>query len=115
MARRQGPKTARMGMLKIPADPRVPMMQIYDLYRGELQPEDVLAAARADNPPADVLNYQLFYAHLYLGLYYDASGQREQALPHIAVAEEHKIDHYMWDVAHVHGEVLRKAAAGSEK
>ena len=36
--------------LKIKQDPRVPMMQVYALYKGDLKPEDVLAAARAGEP-----------------------------------------------------------------
>ncbi|MBI3462354.1 MAG: tetratricopeptide repeat protein [Planctomycetes bacterium] len=110
MARRLGVGPARKAMLKIGADPRVPMMQVYDLYRGELQPDDVLAAARNGDPSPPELNQRLFYAHLYLGLYYDATGNREQALRHVTSAEEHKIGHYMWDVARVHAERLREAA-----
>lgn len=108
MARSSGVEPARKAMLKIGADPRIPMMQVYDLYRGELQPDDVLTAVRSDGPSPDALNQRLFYAHLYLGLYYDATGNREQALRHIASAEEHKIGHYMWDVARVHGKLLRE-------
>jgi lipoprotein NlpI len=111
MARRLGVEAARKSMLKIRADPRIPMMQVYALYRGELQPDDVLAAARSGDPPPAALNQRLFYAHLYLGLYYDAAGNREQALRHITAAEGHKIGHYMWDVARVHGKLVQAASA----
>ena len=88
-------------------DRRVPMAQVYDLYRGTGTPAAVLAAAQAGSPQPERLNSQLFYAHLYLGLYYEAAGQVDLAKEHILKAEEHKIAHYMWDVAHLHAERLR--------
>jgi lipoprotein NlpI len=115
MARRLGVEPARKAMLKIGADPRVPMMQVYDLYRGELKADDVLAAARDGDPSPEELNQRLFYAHLYLGLYYDATGNREQALRNMTLAEEHRIGHYMWDVARVHGKLLRDATKAVDK
>ena len=54
---------------------------------------------------------RLFYAHLYLGLYYDATGDRRKALEHMELAEDkYRVPHYMGDVAHVHVEMLRKEA-----
>jgi lipoprotein NlpI len=108
MARAEGVEKAAADILRIKRDPRVPMMQVYDLYKGDLKPDDVLAAVKAGEPGKEELNGRLFYAHLYLGLYYDAAGDAEQALEHVAAAERHKIGHYMWDVARVHAERLRK-------
>ncbi len=102
MARAGTVEAARASILPIEHDSRVPMMQIYALYKGELAVDDVLAAARAGNPPADVLNERLFYAHLYIGLYYEAAGKSKQARDHIAQAVKHKVDHYMGHVARVH-------------
>jgi hypothetical protein len=96
-------------MLPIADDRRVPMMQIYELYRGKLKPEDVLAAANAGSPGKDALNSRLFYTHLYLGLWHEAAGRAAQAKEHLVKADEHKIGHYMWDVAHVHVQRLRAA------
>jgi lipoprotein NlpI len=101
---------ARTAMLKIGKDRRVPMMVVYDLFRGKAQPADVLKAVEADAPAADQLNRRLFYAHLYLGLYHESLGDRNLALRHLTTATEHRIGHYMWDVARVHRDVLRKAA-----
>lgn len=112
MARAGDLASARRDMLKIKQDPRVPMMQIYALFAGKATPEDVLAAARAGSPAADTLNARLFYAHLYLGLYYEVAGDAAGALQHLTkAAEEHKIGHYMWNVADVHARRLRPAAA----
>jgi lipoprotein NlpI len=109
-ARGTGIDKARRAILKIGKDNRVPMMQVYSLYAGRAKPEDVLAAAVAGKPTPEQRNYQLFYAHLYLGLYYEATGDRKRALEHLTkAAEEHKIGDYMWDVARVHVDLLRKA------
>lgn len=120
MARSVGVEQARGDILKIRRDPRVPMMQIYDLYRGAAKPEEVLGAANgaAGVPKAigeEDRNQRLFYAHLYLGLYYEAAGDTQKAAQHIYAAEKHPIGHYMWDVAHVHAERLRAAKSTGEQ
>ena len=108
MARLSGAAEASKAILKIGDDRRVPMRQIYDLYAGKLKPEDVLKAATAGKPPPPALNMRLFYAHLYLGLYYEAAGREELARKHLyKAADDHRIGHYMWDVAHVHANILR--------
>jgi lipoprotein NlpI len=108
-ARRLGVERARAAMLKIGRDARVPMMEVYDLYRGKAKPADVLAAAEAGDVPGEQRKQRLFYAHLYLGLYYDVTGDKRKALEHLTLAEDkHRIGHYMGDVAHVHAEMLRK-------
>jgi lipoprotein NlpI len=109
VARESGVEKARTTLLPITSDLRVPMMQIYELYQGKLKPEDVLAVARKDPPNRELENQRLFYAHLYIGLWYEAGGQLEQAKEHILAAEKHRIAHYMWDVAHIHAKRLRTA------
>ena len=106
MARSDGVAAARDDLLKIKQDRRVPMMEVYALFAGRTTPEQVLTAARAGDPAADELRHRLFYAELYLALYYDAQGDRPQARRHIEAAVEQKISHYMWDVAKVHADVL---------
>jgi lipoprotein NlpI len=108
MARRVGPAKAREAMLKIGKDTRVPMMAVYALFSGRAQPADVLAAARAGSPNPAQLRRQLFYAHLYMGLYYDSVGNTKQALKDLTRAAELRIDHYMWHVARVHRAILAK-------
>ena len=107
VARTDGVEKARKNLLPISDDRRVPMMQIYDLYRGKLKPADVLAAAEAGEPTKGALNQQLFYANLYIGLWHEAAGEKDLAKKHILEAEKHRIGHYMWDVAHVHADLLR--------
>jgi lipoprotein NlpI len=107
MARGESVDKARRSILKIKDDPRVPMMQVYALYAGRAKPDDVLAAARAGEPSPEELNNRLFYAELYLGLYFEAAGDRKQAGEHLEAAIRHRIGHYMWDVARVHVELLK--------
>ena len=108
MGRTAGAAAASKAILKIGDDRRVPMRQIYDLYAGKLKPEEVLKAARAGKPSPPALNRRLFYAHLYLGLYYEVAGKTELARKHLyKAADDHRIGHYMWDVAHIHANILR--------
>lgn len=111
MARKDGIPKARQQILKIGEDKRVPMRQVYDLYAGKLKVEDVLAAAKSGEPGKEPLNRQLFYAHLYVGIYHELEGNKKAALAHLQkAADEHRIGHYMWDVARVHRDLLRKQA-----
>jgi lipoprotein NlpI len=105
-----GVDKACAAMLKIGKDRRVPMMEVYDLFRGKAKPADVLKAVEAGDPPAEQLNRRQFYAHLYLGLYYESLGDAKRALQHLSLASQHRIGHYMWDVARVHRDLLRKRA-----
>ena len=86
------------------------MRQVYDLFKGDLKPEDVLAAARAGSPPKEQLNQRLFYAYLYVGVYHDLAGDRKNALEQMEQAVEHRIGHYMWDVARIHRDLLATKA-----
>src|SRR6266571_3538078 len=67
VARAESPERAKAALLPVGPDPRVPLAQIYQVFRGTLAPEAVLAAA-GGRPESQ------FYAHLYLGLYFDALG-----------------------------------------
>jgi lipoprotein NlpI len=109
MARKDGVDKARAAILKIGKDRRVPMMEVYVLFCGKAKPEDVLAAANAGQPRPEQLKERLFYAHLYLGLYHEASGDDKKAAEHIRkAADDYPIGHYMWDVACVHRDLLRE-------
>lgn len=105
-----GLKKAQQDILRVGPDRRVPMREIYELYAGRLMPDDVLTAAKAGDPDEKTLHHRLFYAHLYLGLYYEVTGNDMLARQHIKAAEGRKIDHYMWDVAHVHAQRMSAAA-----
>ncbi|MGH7172945.1 MAG: tetratricopeptide repeat protein [Gemmataceae bacterium] len=107
-AKVKGIEKARSEILKIGKDTRVPMMKAYDLFLGKCKPADVLTAAEAGEVPAEKRKLRRFYAHLYLGLYYDAVGDKRKALEHMNLAAGKYRLGYMGDVAHVHAELLRK-------
>ncbi|MGH7134201.1 MAG: tetratricopeptide repeat protein [Pirellulales bacterium] len=108
MARQGGAEAARRDLLKIKHDRRVPMMEIYALFAGKATPDGVLSAARAGDPTADELRHRLFYAELYLGLYAEALGDETTARRRLQAAFDHKIAHYMWDVAKMHLDRLKE-------
>ena len=108
LARKEGTENARKTILPIRNDPRVPMMPIYKMFRTELSPDAVLMAARAGQPTPEQLNNRLFYAHFYIGLFFEAQGHAEKARRHILASQEHKVGHYMWDVARHHASLFRK-------
>jgi lipoprotein NlpI len=108
-ARADGVEKARANMLKIGKDQRVPMMQVYALFHGDIKPADVLAAAEDTELKLAQRQMALFYAHLYLGLYHEANGDKKKALEHLELAaDKYRTDGYMGDVARVHRDLLRK-------
>ena len=108
VARASSVTKARASLIPVTGDGRVPMTEVQLLFAGKLKPEDVLKAAQAGEGSKERRNEQLFYAHLYLGLYYEALGDAAKAREHILrAAMEFKSDHYMGDVARVHAAVLK--------
>lgn len=99
VAREDSPEAARAALLPVGSDPRPPMGEIYELFRGTTTPDAVMAAAARGRPRA------LFYAHLYVGLYHEALGVDQAARRHIAsaAAEQYAAaGGYMHMVARVH-------------
>jgi len=106
-ARAETPEKARAAMLPIQGDRRIPMMDVYLMFQGKLAPEKILEIA-AKTPPEQA-KLAPFYAHLYLGLYYESIDDKKKALEHMAQAAKiGPIDHYMGDVARVHFDILAK-------
>ena len=104
VARAESPEKARSALLPVGPDSRVPMLEIYELFRGTRKPEDVLAAAGA-RPEGQ------FYARLYLGLYYEALGSEGLARENITAAAADRFARaggYMHGVAKVHLKILQK-------
>lgn len=105
VARAESPARAKAALLPVGPDARVPMRQVYELFKGAMTPEQVLSAAGTS------LSGQ-FYANLYLGLYYEATGdvRRARAALEAAAADRFRsAGGYMHMVARVH--VARLAAS----
>jgi lipoprotein NlpI len=102
---------AAADLWKVRHDRRVPLMVVHQLFADKVTPQDVLAAVDAGNPNEQELLSRRFYAHLYLGLYYDCKQQPDQALPHLELAAgKYRLPGYMADVASVHLNLLKKSA-----
>jgi lipoprotein NlpI len=102
VARAESPAKARAALLPVGPDARVPMRQLYEMFRGTLTPDEVLSVADA-RPDGQ------FYAHLYIGLYFEALGMNDRAREHIAIAAADRFQpaDYMHMVARVHARSIR--------
>ena len=98
VARAESPEAARNQILPVGPDGRVPMREVYQMFRGRATPAQVLAAAGSD------LSAQ-FFGRLYVGLYLEATGDRVNGREFIAIAAQDRfasVGGYMHDVARVH-------------
>ncbi len=97
------------------ADPRVPLMKVYDLYVGKGTVEDVVKTAQASGAKREEAIRRDFYMNLYLGLYYVSEDQPDKALEHLKLAANpiHELTNYnyMWHVARIHAKLLKDAQA----
>lgn len=113
VARLSGVEKARQALIPIRDDGRVPMMQVFALFAGKATEQTVMDAVKLGDPGERELSQRLFYAHLYLGLFDEATGNLDAARDHIRLAaEKYAEDDYMGDVARVHAAVMKKAASG---
>jgi lipoprotein NlpI len=104
VARAESPASAKAALLPVGPDPRRPMREIYQMFRGTLTPEAVLAAA-GPQPESQ------FYAQLYIGLYFEALGDSARARQHIAEAASARFAQaggYMYTVATIHCDLLQR-------
>jgi lipoprotein NlpI len=98
VAKAHAPVQARAALLPVGPDQRSPMREIYEMFRGTMMPDAVLKVA-GNEPSAR------FFAELYVGLYYDATGQPRLAIEHLrrAAAKEYaSVGGYMHRVAELH-------------
>ena len=97
VAGEQNPSAALAALLPVGPDSRVPMREVYQMFRGVTTPENVLKAAGSSTDAQ-------FYAHLYIGLYSEALGRTDVALKHMttAAADRYAGGGYMHMVARVH-------------
>ena len=103
VAQAESAEVARTQLLPVGPDGRVPMREVYQLFKGTLMPMQVLDAA-GNNPSGQ------FFAHLYLGLYFEAVRKPMEALDHIQMAAADRysrVGGYMHMVARVHLEILQ--------
>ena len=98
VARAESPEEARLALLPVGPDPRVPMREVYEMFSGSRTAEEVMATTDG-RPSAE------FFAHLYLGLYAEALGNFQEAVEHIRAAASDdyaQVGGFMHAVARVH-------------
>jgi lipoprotein NlpI len=98
VARAESPEAARKQILPVGPDARVPMREVYRMFQGRMTQAQVMKAAGTD-PSAQ------FFARLYIGLYLEATGDRQGGRAQIEIAAEDRfarVGGYMHDVARVH-------------
>lgn len=103
VARDESPGRARDALLPVGPDSRVPMREVYQMFRGTLTAADVLKAAGSGASGQ-------FYAHLYIGLHAEALGRKDVAFEHITEAASDRFaaaGGYMHMVAAVHAKAMR--------
>jgi lipoprotein NlpI len=97
-------EAARKSLIPIEGDTRVPMKEVHELFSGKGSVEAVLKAAETGE--GDDLKNHRCYAHLYLGLYFEALGDEAKAMEHmLKAAKDYQMDHYMGKCAQVHVKV----------
>ena len=104
VASTESPAAAEAALLPVGPDSRVPMREVYQMFSGDLAPAEVMTAA------GDSLSGR-FYAHLYLGLYFEALGRADEALEQIEMAADDRYARaggYMHMVAAVHLALLQR-------
>ncbi len=97
----EGVEKARHLLIQITGDPRVPLKEVQALFAGKGTEEAVLNAAKS--PGQTDAKAPLFYAHLYLALYYEAIGKPDKSREHMLLAAtDFSLSGPMGDVARAH-------------
>lgn len=100
---------ARKKLIPINRDRRIPMADIYEMFAGRKMPAEILKAGQATSaqvkPGTEQHNLQLYYAHLYTGLYHEMLGKPKLTIASLKEAE--KVNplgktNFMGQVARVH-------------
>jgi lipoprotein NlpI len=98
VAHAESPAKARAALLPVGPDQRSPMREVYEMFRGTMTPEAVLAAGSQSASGR-------FFAELYVGLYYEATGNKTAGLTHLKAAASEQYANaggYMHRVAMLH-------------
>jgi lipoprotein NlpI len=98
VAHAESPQRARAALLPVGPDQRSPMREIYEMFKGTLTPEAVLKTGTQSLSAR-------FFAELYVGLYYEATGNTSAGTAHLnaAAADEFaRAGGYMHRVATLH-------------
>jgi lipoprotein NlpI len=110
VARDSSLEEARKKLIPSAGDPRPPMMEVLELFRGEKTVEDVLTAAEKVEGGPKAKPLAKFYATLYVALHYESLGKKELCQKYLEECLATGTGGYMADVARIHLERLKKGA-----
>ena len=99
IAEEEGTEKAREAILDYSQKVRMPFPALLDLYLERGTAEAVVEQAKERTPPPRQLTTNLFYAHYYIGKYYEIIEDEERALLHVREALKHSIAHFMYACA----------------
>jgi lipoprotein NlpI len=104
-----GLPAAQKDLFKYEPKRRPPFPALHDLYSGRAQPKEILAHATDGAADESDRSTRTFYAHLYVGLWYVVNRDNPNAIDQLEKAVALRSTDYMWYVAHVQLERLKKA------
>jgi lipoprotein NlpI len=102
VARDSSLEEARKKLIPSAGDPRPPMMEVLELYRGAKTVEDVLNAAEQVEGGPRAKPLARFYGNLYVALHYESLGKTELCQKYLEECLKTGTGGYMADVARVH-------------
>jgi lipoprotein NlpI len=105
---------AQKEMLPYTRFDRHPFPELYDLLEGKegTNPESILQAAEDSKEDKITKDRRFFFAHFYIGMWYETQGIKDQAIQHLWKATYNPTVQatgtYMWQVARIHYDQLTK-------
>jgi lipoprotein NlpI len=99
IAEEEGIEKARETMFEYTRKLRKPFPALLELYMGRGKAEAVLEEAKHGVTSSEEQTTNLFYAHYYLGKYYEIMNQKPKALVQVETALKHPIQHFMYACA----------------
>ncbi len=114
IAEEEGIKAARESMFAYPNRRRPPFPALLDLYLGTGKVEAVFEATQADGLSPGEQTNRRFYAHYYVGKYYELMGERDKARAEIEKALKEPLRHFMYFCAEADAKRLAETSETPE-
>lgn len=110
IAEEEGIEVARESMFAYPSRRRPPFPALLDLYMGTGKVDTVFEAAQAEGLSPSEQTNRRFYAHYYVGKYYELIGERDKARTEIEKALKQPLRHFMYFCAEADAKRLTESS-----
>lgn len=114
IAEEKGLKAARESMFAYPSRRRPPFPALLDLYLDTGDADAVFEATQAEGLSPSEQTNRRFYAHYYVGKYYELMGQRDKARTEMAKALKQPLRHFMYFCAEADAKRLAETSETPE-